>query len=190
VSESRSGVRRSDATRDRIRRAARTRFAADGYRGATIRAIAADAGIDASLVIRYFGDKQRLFVSVVDVDLRLPELRDVARRRLGAVLVEHFLTRWESEDDALLTLLRSAVTDPVALASMQRLFREQLAPAVAALVDDDREAATRAGLIATQMLGLALVRHVLRLPPVAAASRADLVRQVGPTVQAYLTRPV
>lgn len=190
MTEPPSGNRRSDATRERIRLAARARFAADGYRGATIRAIASDAGIDASMVIRYFGDKQRLFTTVVDVDLRLPDLREVPRGRLGAVLVEHFLARWESDDDALLTLLRSAATDPTALEAMQTIFRAQLAPTVQALVDDEEEAATRAGLVATQMLGLALVRHVLRLPPVVAASRNDLVRQVGPTLQRYLVRSI
>lgn len=179
---------RADDTRARIRRAARSRFAAEGYRAATIRAIAADADIDPSMVMRYFGDKAGLFAEVVDIDLRLPDLSAVPRRRLGATVVDHFLTRWEGDaaDDALLVLLRSAATDEAASARLVTLFAEQLVPALRPVVPDT-EAEKRAGLVSSQMLGLALTRHVLRLPPVVALDRIELVRLVGPTVQRYLT---
>jgi AcrR family transcriptional regulator len=183
--------RRSDATRAEILRAARSRFAADGYQRATIRAIAADAGIDPSMVMRYYGSKDQLFDAAVDVDLRLPDLTELPRRKLGAALVAHFLRRWEDPaDDAMLMLLRSAVADESATARMRTVFRDQLAPALLGLVGDKAEAAQRAGLVATQMLGLALCRNILRLPPVVAMDADTVVAQIGPTIQRYLTGPL
>jgi AcrR family transcriptional regulator len=181
--------RRSDLTRAEILRAAQERFASDGYHRATIRAIAADANIDPSMVMRYYGTKAQLFAAAVDIDLRLPDLAVIPRRRLGETLVTHFLARWEGDpaDDALLILLRSAATDDAAAERVRAIFRHQLAPAVNRIVADPVEAAGRAGLIATQLLGLALCRHILRLPPVASLRRETVVAQVGPTIQRYLT---
>jgi len=181
--------RRSDATRARILRSARAKFAAAGYQRATIRGIAAEADIDPSLVMRYFGSKADLFDAVVEIDLRLPDLARVPRRRLGETLVSHFLTRWEGDpgDDALLTLLRSAATDEKAADRMRGIFRHQLVAALAEVVPDPAEATTRAGLIATQMLGLALCRHIVRLPPVVAMEKATIVQFLGSTIQRYLT---
>jgi len=181
--------RRSDATRSRILRSARTEFAVAGYDRATIRGIAAGADIDPSLVMRYFGSKADLFDAIVEIDLRLPNLAKVPRRRLGETLVSHFLTRWEGDpaDDALLTLLRSAATDENAANRMRGIFRHQLVAALVDIVSDPAEAATRAGLIATQMLGLALCRHIVRLPPVVALEKATLIEFVGSTIQRYVT---
>jgi AcrR family transcriptional regulator len=181
--------RRSDLTRAEIMRAAQARFAADGYHRATIRAIAADANIDPSMVMRYYGTKARLFASAVDIDLRLPDLAAIPKRRLGEALVAHFLARWEGDpaDDALLILLRSAATDDAAAERMRTIFGQQLAPAINRIVTDPAEAARRAGLVATQMLGLALCRQILRLPPVAALPPDTVVATVGPTIQRYLT---
>lgn len=75
--------------------AARERFATEGYERATVRAIAADAGIDPAMVMRYFGSKERLFAAAAEFDLRLPDLAAVPADEIGAVLVGHFLDRWE-----------------------------------------------------------------------------------------------
>ena len=184
-----SSQRRSDTTRAAILRAARERFAADGYQRATIRAIAADAAIDPSMVMRYYGNKAQLFAAAVDVDLRLPDVAGIPRDRLGETLVAHFIKRWEGDpaDDALLTLLRSAATDDTAASRLRDIFAAQVAPVALAVCPDPAEAALRAGLVATQMLGLALCRQILRLPPVVAATPSTLVAQVGATVQRYLT---
>jgi AcrR family transcriptional regulator len=184
-------ARRSDATRAEILRAARSRFASDGYQRATIRTIAADAGIDPSMVMRYYGSKEQLFAAAVEVALRLPDLSAIPRRRLGATLVAHFLGRWEDPaDDALLMLLRSAVTDEAAAERLRTVFRDQLGPAIATLVGDREEAAQRAGLVATQMLGLALCRIILRLPPLVAMDPTSVAARIGPTIQRYLTAPL
>jgi AcrR family transcriptional regulator len=181
--------RRSARTRAEILSAAQARFAADGYQKATIRAIAADAGIDPSMVMRYYGNKATLFAAAVDIDLRLPDITTIPKRRLGQTLVAHFLARWEGDpaDDVLLMLLRSAATDDMAAERMRTIFRHQLTPVVRSVVPDAADAARRAGLIATQMLGLALCRHILRLPPVAALNADAVVAHVGPTIQRYLT---
>jgi Tetracyclin repressor-like, C-terminal domain len=97
-------------------------------------------------------------------------------------LVTHFLTQWE-DDDALVVLLRSATTNAEAAQRMKDIFAAQLLPAIAKFIPDD--APRRAGLIATQVLGMALCRFVLRLPPVVAMSREELIEWLGPTLQRY-----
>jgi AcrR family transcriptional regulator len=181
--------RRSDGTRAAILTAARERFATDGFERATIRAIAADAGIDASLVMRYYGSKDKLFAAAAEFDLRLPDPTGLPRDRAGAALVGHFLRRWE-EDESLQALLRAAVTNDSAAQRMRDIFGTQLGPALASIVDDPAEVPVRAGMIAAQMLGLALCRYVLRLPSVAPLSHDDVVAWLGPTVQRYLFEPV
>ena len=178
--------RRSDATKATILAAAREQFAASGYQGATIRAIATAAAIDPAMVMRYFGNKENLFAAAAEFDLRLPDLGTLPREAVGPALVEHFLNRWEA-DDTLMALLRAAVTEPAVAERMQAIFATQVAPQVASLSGEPRAAAAaRAGLIATQTLGLALCLYVLKLPPVVDLKRAELVRRVGATVQAYL----
>jgi AcrR family transcriptional regulator len=181
-----SPPRRSDATKAAILAAAREHFAASGYQAATIRAIAAAADIDPALVMRYFGNKEGLFAAAAEFDLRLPDLSALPRKEVGEALVEHFFERWEG-DETLMALLRTAVTNEAAAARMQAIFATQMAPLIARLCGEPRAAAaSRAGLIATQILGLALCRYVLKLPPVVGLKRAEIVRRVGRTVQAYL----
>ncbi|GAB3183905.1 TetR family transcriptional regulator [Micromonospora palomenae] len=179
-------ARRSDATRAAILRAARERFAADGYERATIRAIAADARIDPSMVMRYYGNKEGLFAAAAEFDLRLPELADVPTGQLGEVLVRHFLHRWEG-DETLAALLRAASTNPGAAERIRGLFADQLGAVVARFGTDPATTARRAGLVASQILGLAFTRYIVGLPPMVDATPAELVAWVGPTLQRYLT---
>ena len=179
-------VRRSDATKSAILAAAREQFAAVGYQAATIRVIAAAAEIDPAMVMRYFGNKEKLFAAAAEFDLRLPDLSEVPRKDVGAALVAHFLNRWE-DDETLMALLRTAVTNEAAAGRLQEIFATQMAPLVAKLCGEPRAAAAmRAGLIASQILGLALCRYVLKLPPVVGLKHAEIVSRVGATVQAYL----
>ncbi len=176
--------RTSEQTTAVILAAAREQFAAAGYAGATIRSIATAADIDPSMVMRYFGNKDRLFAAAAEFDLRFPDMSGVPADEVGQVLVGHFLDRWE-EDDALIVLLRSATTNADAAQRMREIFGAQLGPAVAAIAPDD--APRRAGLIASQMLGMALCRLVLRLPPVVDLTRDEVISWLGPTIQRYLT---
>jgi AcrR family transcriptional regulator len=176
---------RSLPARQAILSAARTRFGADGYDRATVRAIAADAGVDPSMVMRYFGSKRELFAAAAEFDLRLPDLAAVPREQVGRALATHLLARWE-DDEVLKVLLRTATTDEEAAGRMRRIFADQLTPHIAALGGDPATVPTRAGLVATQALGVALCRYVLRLPPVVALDHDELVTWIAPTLQRYL----
>jgi AcrR family transcriptional regulator len=174
--------RKADQTKAVILAAARERFAESGYEAATIRGIAADANIDPSMVMRYFGNKDQLFAAAAEFDLRFPDLTGIERSEVGVAMASHFLARWE-DDDALIVLLRSSTTNAEAAQRMMGIFAAQLLPAIATLVPDD--APRRAGLIATQVLGMALCRFVLRIPPIVAMSREELIEWLGPTLQRY-----
>ncbi len=180
--------RRSDVTRAAILEAARRHFAREGFGRATIRAIAADAGIDPSMVIRYYGNKDGLFDAALNVDLGLPDLSAVAEDALGETIARRFLELWETApgNELLLALLRSSISDDTAAQRFQRVFAEQLMPMVTA-VGDPADAPRRAGLVVSQVLGLALCRYVLQLPPVVGLSRAQIVTTIGATLQRYLT---
>lgn len=176
---------RGEATRATILAAARERFATDGYERATIRAIAGDAGVDPALVMRYYGNKEGLFAAAAEFDLRLPDFTGMPQRTVGSALVEHFLARWE-DDDVLKGLLRTAATNEGAAARLREVFATQIAPKIVAVCADPKAATTRAGLVATQMMGFAFCRYILQLPPIAALKRADIVKWVAPTIQRYI----
>ncbi|MFD9729984.1 TetR family transcriptional regulator [Streptomyces sp. NPDC059072] len=182
--------RTSDRTKAAILRAARERFAVQGYERTTIRAIAADAEIDPSMVMRYFGSKERLFDVALAVDLRLPDLGGVPVEGLPEALVRHFVERWEGDpaDDALLVLLRSAVTNEQAAARMREVFAAQVLPTLAAALGPER-AARVAGLVSAQLLGLALTRYLLRLPGVTSLSKEGVVQGLAPALAATLSTP-
>jgi AcrR family transcriptional regulator len=175
--------RSSEQTKAAILAAARERFAAAGFEGATIRAIAGDAGIDPAMVMRYYGSKDKLFAAAAEFDLRFPDFSGVDRAHVGEAVVSHFLNRWEG-DEALIVLLKSSATNAEAAQRMRRIFITQIEPMVTTLVPG--EAPLRAALLATQILGFALCRYVLRLPPVEGMSRDEIVQWLGPTIQRYL----
>jgi AcrR family transcriptional regulator len=179
--------RRSDRTKAAILRATRERLAAQGYDRTTIRAVAADAGIDPSMVMRYFGNKAQLFDAALDIDLRLPDLTGIPVAELPRLIVRHFLDRWESDpgDDALLVLMRSAVTNEHAAAQMRAIFAGQVVPALAAALGPDI-AKRRAGMMSAQLLGLGLTRYLLRLPAVTALTRDEIEDALTPAVRATL----
>jgi AcrR family transcriptional regulator len=179
--------RRSDRTKAAILKAARDRFAAQGYERTTIRAVASDAGIDPSMVMRYFGNKAQLFDATLAIDLRLPDLSAVPADELARTLVRHFLERWEGDpaDDALLVLLRSAVTNEHAAARMHEIFAAQVAPALAGAMGKE-SASRRAGLVSAQLLGLGLTRYLLCLPAVTALTREEIEDGLAPAVTALL----
>ncbi|MFE2373090.1 TetR family transcriptional regulator [Streptomyces sp. NPDC059398] len=182
-----SAPRRTAATtKAAILEAARERFASDGYERATIRAIARDAGIDPSMVMRYYGSKEGLFAAASTIDLRLPGRGALPADHIGAILVGHFLDRWE-RDDVLTGLLRVGVTHEAGAERMRAIFAEQLGPVAAGTCPDPADAPHRAALVASQILGMALARYVLRIEPAVAMSRDEIVGWLAPTVQRYLT---
>ncbi|MDT6983300.1 TetR family transcriptional regulator [Streptomyces lusitanus] len=181
-------ARRSDATRRAILEAARERFAADGYDRATIRAIAHQAKIDPSMVMRYYGNKEGLFAAAVAIDLKLPDPASLTRDEAGRALVTHFLTQWE-ENEVLTALLRVGVTNDAGAERMRGIFSDQLLPLARRVCPDPEQAPARAALVSSQLLGLALTRYVLRFPPAAHLHPDEITAWLAPTVQHYLTAP-
>jgi AcrR family transcriptional regulator len=184
------GGPRSEGTRRAILDAARAIFATRGYEQATIRAVASEAGIDPSMVMRYFGSKAGLFTAAASVTLEPPDLRSVPARRRGELLVRHFVDRLECTPtaDTLVLLLRAGVTDDAVAKQVQANFNRLIAAPVAALGDPDAD--RRSALIATQLLGLAVSRYILHHEPLASMSIDELVADIGPTIQRYLTQPL
>jgi AcrR family transcriptional regulator len=184
-----TGGPRSEGTRRAIIGAARAAFAARGYEQTTIRAVAAHAGVDASMVMRYFGSKAGLFTAAATMDLQVPDLRPVPPAQRGELLVRHVVDRWEdtTRDDELIVLLRTAVTSEAVAAQLQAAVAQLITGPVAVLGGDG--AAERAGYIAAQLLGLALCRYILRLEPLASLPADEVIAAVAPSVQRYLTRP-
>jgi len=178
---------KSDRTRAAIVAAAREVFAARGYEQATVRDIAARADIDPAMVIRYFGSKDALFARVAVFDLKLRDFKAGASNRIGEALVRHFLSQWEDNPNGGLTVLvRSAASNEHAAEKLRAVFVDQVVPALAR-VGGTAGAAERAGLVSSQLLGLALCRYVLKLPPVVAMPRESIIKEIGKTIQRYVT---
>lgn len=180
---------RSAATRSAILTAARKLLAEQGYEATTIRAVAAEVGVDPSMVMRYYGSKAGLFSAAVETDLFLDKIPQVPRSQLGAAMARHFISRWEGElsDEALTLLLRSAATNEDAAAQMRVIFDSQITKFVRDFTGGGADAARRAALVSSQMLGLALTRYVLKLRPVTGMDVTALVESVAPVLQYYLT---
>lgn len=178
---------KSQRTRAAILKAAQELFAEQGYERATVRDIAGRASIDPAMVIRYFGSKEGLFAQATAFDLKLPDLTTVPIEDVGATLVAHFIDVWEGalSNGSLISLLRAAATSDDAANAIRTIFGGQVVPMLAR-VAPPAELPMRAGLVATQIMGLAVTRYVLKVPPVVAMNREQLVRLLGPTMQRYV----
>jgi AcrR family transcriptional regulator len=138
------------------------------------------------MVMRYYGNKEKLFAAAAEVDIRLPDLTAVPRDQVGTRLARHFLDRWE-HDEAMAALLRAGATNEGAAQRMRDMFDHQLVPVVAATCPDPAQAPARAALVSSQVLGAALGRYVLRLEPLVTMPADEVVAWLGPTLQRYLT---
>ncbi|MBC9819795.1 TetR family transcriptional regulator [Terrabacter sp. MAHUQ-38] len=188
----RSGPRtdRSDVRSD-ILAAARTLFAAQGFRGTTLRAVADAAGVDVALVPYYFGNKDGLFAATLElpVDPRatLDEVFAAGLDGIGERIVRTMAGLLEDEQTgpALIAIMRSAVAQDSGNEVVRDFVLNVILEGYARHLDVP-DANRRAALAATQLVGLALGRHVLRIPPLVEMTVDDLVEQVGPTLQRYL----
>ena len=197
----RSGRRGGDSgTREAILAAARTRFGDYGYDGATIRGIAADAGVDAALVHHFFGTKERLFAEamqlpVVPSELVAAALAAAARepgQSLGEIMLRTVLGAWDVAETraTFLGLLRSAMTSEQAAGMLREFATETILGRLAAAAapgPPGTDGQFRDALVASQVLGLALARYVLEIEPIAHAQADDLAAAIGPTLERYLT---
>jgi AcrR family transcriptional regulator len=188
MSKPRGSTPKAIRTRQAIEDAARFLFSANGFERTTVRDIGARAGIDPAMVIRYFGSKDALFAEVATPDLHLPDLSGVAPESIGETLIRHFLLLWEGAEGGggMPVLLRSAASNEKAAEHLRDIFRAQVLPTIAA-AGPPETAVARAGLVSSQLLGLALTRYILKLPPVVALPVDTIVKEVGATIQRYAT---
>ncbi|MGN6611482.1 MAG: TetR/AcrR family transcriptional regulator [Angustibacter sp.] len=181
----------SDARAD-ILAAARTEFAAQGYDATSLRGVARRAGVDPALVHHYFDDKSALFAAAQDLPISPASAAEVLLAgpapELGERIVRFFLATWDAPEgrERIVALLRSASTHEDAARTLREfLAREVFGRVVTALGADQPD--VRGALVASQLLGLAMARYVLRMPAVADAPAEDLVVWLAPSVQRYLT---
>ena len=181
-------------TRAVILAAARERFAATGYAGTTIRAVAAGAGVDAALVHHYFGSKEDLFLAALElrVDPRqamLPVL-DGGVDGAGERLMRTFVQVWDDESIRLpLMALFRGVVDPTGQQLLSDgLFGLVLGPMGQGLGLD--EPARRMSLVASQLMGVVLIRYLMPVEPLASMPADELVATYAPTLQRYLSGPL
>jgi AcrR family transcriptional regulator len=179
-------------TRETILDAARRSFAVHGYDRATIRGIAARAGVDPALVHHYYGTKEKLFTAAVGFPVVPSDLLGRMRQRdpgdFGEALVRALLEIWDTGDNAgkIAALLRSALTNEAMMELLRQFVASAILSVIAAFAGGD-DAGFRASLAGSQVIGLAMARYVVRLGPLADAPADQIAAAVGPTLQRYLT---
>jgi AcrR family transcriptional regulator len=184
----------SPDTRAAILTSARELFAEQGYDGTSVRAIAGAAGVDSALVHHYFGSKDDLFLAALQAPLDPREvLLPVAEGGVdgaGERLLRTFLTVWDDETTrlSLLALVRR-VFDPEGRRLVRDGFMQMvLGPIGVGLGVDQPD--RRMSLVASQLMGIVLVRYVVGVEPLASASHDELVAAYAPTLQRYLEMPL
>jgi AcrR family transcriptional regulator len=178
-------------TREKILAAARSHFGEAGYEGATIRGIAGKAGVDPALVLHYFGSKEGVFLAAVELPINpaevIPRLLAPGLDGLGRRLVRFFLDTWESPAGSpMLGLIRSMVGNERAAALMRDFISREVLGRLAEALELDHPQ-LRASLAASQLVGLAMLRYVVKVEPLASAAPDEVADWVAPGVQRYLT---
>lgn len=181
-------------TKSAILDSARQSFAERGFGGTTIRAVATRAGVDAALVHHYFGSKDDLFLAALHVPLdpRVVLGKALAGERATAAerLLRTFLTIWDDpETQAPMIAVARGMLDP----SGGRLASEGFIPVIVRPVVEslavDR-VDERVPLVVTQILGLIMVRYLLRVEPLASWSADQVVACFAPTLERHLSGPL
>jgi AcrR family transcriptional regulator len=196
IRSGRTGRRPGDSgTRAEILNAARRLFAEHGYAGATIRAIAQEAGVDGALVHHFFASKEGVFAAAIEETFApaeiLPPVLAAGSEGMGERLVRTFLAKWEEPktDQQLLAVLRSAVSNDVAAQLLRNFLNQQLLGRITDALDD-ADSELRSTLIGAQLVGVAFLRYVLRYGPIARMDTEVLVQLLSSTIQHYLTEPL
>ncbi|MFC9848066.1 TetR family transcriptional regulator [Streptomyces sp. NPDC060223] len=192
---SRTQTEAAPATRDSILEAAREEFSERGYEKTSVRGIAKAAGVDSALVHHYFGTKEQVFEAAIEVVLApalaaSTELGDGPLDGVGERMTRFIFGVWENPTTRtpLLAIVRSAFNNEVAAAIFRRLIATQLLRRVAQQVDLP-DAELRAELAAAQLVGIAMLRYVIKVEPLASADAEWIIERVAPVVQGHLTAP-
>jgi AcrR family transcriptional regulator len=183
------------AARDRILAAAREEFAERGYDKTSVRGIAKAAEVDPALVHHYFGTKEQVFEASIEVAVGplLSAPGSIAEGPLDGVgerLARFFFGVWENPATrkALLAIVRSAMNNEAAAGVFRRLISTQLLRRIAVQLDLP-DAELRAELAAAQLVGIAMLRYVIKVEPLASADPDEIIARVAPVIQAHLTTP-
>ncbi len=177
---------------DRILHSARELFSRNGFDKTSIRAIAADAGIDGALVHHYYGTKQQLFAAAIEIPIDpmqvITPLRETPVDQMGTVLPSILLPLWDSElGKGFIATLRSLLAG--ADVSLVRSFLQEIITAeIGARVDDPPgSGAMRVQFVASQLVGVVMVRYILELQPFAGLAPEVIAETIAPNLQRYLT---
>lgn len=179
-------------TRQAIADAARRRFAELGYERTTIRGVATDARVDPALVVHFFGSKQQLFVSVMELPFEpeavIPEVLAGRRSQVGLRLARFAVGLLENPKtrSTMTGIVRAAASEPRAAEMVRDLVAGRIVGAIARTLDVP-DAPLRANLVASQMVGLVMARYVIRVEPLASLDSEALVKAIAPNLQRYLT---
>jgi AcrR family transcriptional regulator len=184
----------TSTTRQAILDAARTRFASDGFTATTIRRVATDAKVDASLVMQFFGSKNELFAAVMSISpdslARFSTAFDGSGDDLGERVVRAFLEAWEGspeESEPLMAMLRAGVVNEQAGTQLREFIQARLIDGAGASPSDRQDAALRAGLVSSMLVGIVVGRRLVGVPILAEADVETLVTVVAPAIQSVLT---
>ena len=180
-------------TRERILAAARNDFSKSGFDGTTIRAIAAQAKVDPALVLHYYESKDAIFREAVrfpvDPAEFIPGLVAPGVDGLGDRLVRFFVDTWDSPaGGAMLGVIRSVVANDDAATLMREFITREVLGRLAKALDVD-EQQLRASLAGAQLIGMAMLRYIVKVQPIASADADQIVAWLGPTIQRYFTDP-
>ena len=193
---SRSGRRPgTSGTRKAIADAARRQFAEFGYDRASIRSIAAEAGVDPALVLHFFASKQRLFVTVVELPFNpaetIPAIVGGDSETAGERIARFIVGVLEDPEarSRVIGLVRAAASEPEAARMVREFLTSEVwRPAAAALGVEDAD--LRVNLLASQVVGLVMARHIVGVEPLASLPARDVAAALAPTFQRYLTEPL
>jgi AcrR family transcriptional regulator len=177
--------------REAILDAARRAFSEHGYEGATIRGIAARAGVDPALVHHFYGSKEQLFATAMELPFRpseiIPTLLEGGPDGLGERILRLFLPIWDEPGvSPFVALIRSASSNQRAAAMLRKFMSQEVIGRLARSLGAPH-AELRATLVGSQLAGLAMVRYILRVEPLASAQHDTVIASVAPTLQRYLT---
>lgn len=175
--------------------AARRQFSELGYDRTSMRQIAIEAGVDPTLVSHFHGSKQQLFATAVELPFDpaavLPALLAGNRDGIGERLARFVLTVLSGEDgrSVIIGMVRAATSEPEAVRLVrERLTHEILFPLANGLGSDD--AAYRATLVMSQIVGISMARYIVAIEPLASRPMEEVVASIAPTLQRYLTGPL